>query len=167
MHITHDYAKIHLGSLKILSKPSSFAFWCSWAVWTATLFHFALIPLEFCLLLFLHTKLLSPRDQTQTHLSSPPKPPLQFLSRIRFWQKLHYQVSCIAKPTPPPSISDKETPIWKVWLPSKSFRCHWHFIKHLQCMTRIGMALRLQWELTSLTYKVCPLAISMQLAWPC
>ena len=76
MYITHVYAKIHLDSLKILSKPSSFASWSSLAVCTATLFYFALVILGLFLLVVHPTKPLSPIDQPHMSIFGVPKYPV-------------------------------------------------------------------------------------------
>ena len=89
MYITHVYAKIQLGSLKNLSNPSSFAFWSSLAVCTATHLYFALLPLGFFLLLENPTKPLSPGDQPHWGDLNTCNNGLYVLSRIEDLQNLH------------------------------------------------------------------------------
>ena len=60
MHAIHLHATTQCCSLKNLSESSSFPFWSSLVICTATLFYFALVPLSFFLLIVLLTKLLSP-----------------------------------------------------------------------------------------------------------
>ena len=64
MHIIQPYAKTQQCSMKDLIESSSFSFWSSLVICTATLFYFALVPMSFLLLVVLPTKPLSPGDWT-------------------------------------------------------------------------------------------------------
>ena len=124
-------------------QKSSYVLWKIWVnqphfhsgpTWWFVLqpyFNLLLYPWFYFLLIDHPAKPLSPRDQPHRHVLSWPDCPFPFLSRFEFHQNLHCKVPCFTKPTPPPSFWMKGTPIWNVLLPSESFRCHWHFIKHL------------------------------------
>ena len=64
MHIIKLYAKNQCCSLKNLSESTSFSFWSSLVICTATLVYFALVPLSFFLLVALPAKPLSPGEWT-------------------------------------------------------------------------------------------------------
>ena len=64
MLIMQLHAKTQWCSLKYLSESTSFSFWSSLVICTATLFYFALVPMSFFLLIVLPTKPLSPGDWT-------------------------------------------------------------------------------------------------------
>ncbi len=68
MHTIHLQAKTQCCPLKHLSELSSFPFWSSLVICTATQFYFALVSLSFFLLIVLPTKLLSPGDWTLWHI---------------------------------------------------------------------------------------------------
>ena len=68
MHTISLQAKTQCCSLEKLSELSSFPFWSSLVICTATLFYFALVPMSFFLLIALPTKPLSPGDWTLWHI---------------------------------------------------------------------------------------------------
>ena len=89
MHIIQLHAKTQCCSLKNLSESSSFPFWSSLVICTATPFYFALIPLSFFLPIVLPTKLLSPGDWTHWSIFSACNDSLQFLPKTGFLKNLH------------------------------------------------------------------------------
>ena len=64
MHVIQLNAKTQCCSLENLSESTSFSFWSSLVICTATLFYFALVILSFFLLVALPTKPLSPGEWT-------------------------------------------------------------------------------------------------------
>ena len=89
MHIIQLYAKTHWCSLKYLSESTSFSFWSSLVICTATIFYLALVALGFILLIDHSTKPLSPGDWTHWSIFGPCNNALHFLSRIEDLQILH------------------------------------------------------------------------------
>ena len=83
------YAKIQWCSLKNLSVSTSFSFWSSLVICTATLFYFALVHLSFFLLIVLPTKPLSPGDWTHWRILSACNGTFFFLSKTEVLQNLH------------------------------------------------------------------------------
>ena len=138
MHTIHLQAKTQCCSLKNLSESSSFPFWSSLVIRTATPFHFALIPLSFFLPIVLSTKLLSPGVWTHWSIFGACNDSLQFLPKSGFLKSLHYQLSVFAKLTLPLPLAPKETRIWRVWPPQELPRCSWHSIEHPVCRNSFG-----------------------------
>ena len=138
MHTIQLYAKTQWCSLKNLSKTTSFSFWSSLVIWTATLFYFALVTLSFFLLVALPTKLLSPGDWAHWRLWSACFKPFFFLSNTGVLQSLHYQLSVFAKLISPPSPISKETLIWRLWPLQELPKCTWHSVEHLVCTVSFG-----------------------------
>ena len=103
VHIIQLHAKTQCCSLKNLSESTSFSFWSSLVICTATLFYFALVPMSFFLLIVLPTKPLSPGDWTHWSIFSACNDSLQFLPKTGFLKNLHHQVPVSAKLTLPPS----------------------------------------------------------------
>ena len=89
MHMIQLHAKTHWCSLKNLSESTSFSFWSSLVICTATLIYFALVPMISFLLVVLSTKPLSPGDWTHWRILSACNEPFFFLSRTVVLQILH------------------------------------------------------------------------------
>ena len=89
MHTIQLYEKTHCCSLKNLSESTSFSFWSSLVICTATLFYFALVPLSFFLLVVLPTKPLSPGEWTHWRILSACNETFFFLSKTVVLQNLH------------------------------------------------------------------------------
>ena len=89
MHTIHLQAKTQWCSLKNLSESTSFSFWPSLVIWTATLFYFAPMPMTFFLLLTLPSKPLSPGEWTHWRIVSACNKPFFFLSKTGVLQNLH------------------------------------------------------------------------------
>ena len=94
--------------------------------------------------------------------------PCLFLS-VQNWcfAKLAQKVSDFVKLTSPPSLSTKETLIWRIWPPQELPRCLWHFVKHPVCTTRFGMISSLHCELDPLTRPACHMDLPKPIAPPC
>ena len=147
MHTIHLQAKTQYCSLKYLSESSSFPFWSSLVICTATQFYFALVPLSFFLPIVLPTLLLSPGDWAHWRFWNACSKPFFFLPKTGVLQNLHYQLSVFAKLTLPPSSTSKETLIWRFWPLQEMPKCPWHFVKHLVCMASFDMFLSLHCDL--------------------
>ena len=91
------HAKTQCCSLKNLSESTSFSFWSSLVICTATLFYFALVPMSFFLLVVLPTKPLSPGEWTHWRVLSACNKAFFFLSKTESLQNLHQQVSGFPK----------------------------------------------------------------------
>ena len=89
MHIIQLHAKTQCCSLKDLSVSTSFSFWPSFVICTATLFYFALVTLSFFLLVALPTKPLSPGGWTHWRILSACNETSFFLSKTEVLQNLH------------------------------------------------------------------------------
>ena len=89
MHIIQLYAKTHWCSLKNLSESTSFSFWSSLVICTATLNYLALVTLSFFLLVALPSKPLSPGEWTHWRFLSACNKPFFFLSKTGVLQNLH------------------------------------------------------------------------------
>ena len=83
------HAKTQCCSLKHLSESTSFSFWSSLMICTATLFHFALVPMSFFLLEALPIKPLSPGDWTHWRILSACNETIFLLSKTGVLQNLH------------------------------------------------------------------------------
>ena len=81
MHIIQLHAKTQCCSLKNLSESTSFSFWSSLVICTATLFYFALVPMNFFLLVALPAKPLRPGDWTHWRIFSACNEALFLLSK--------------------------------------------------------------------------------------
>ena len=89
MHTIQLYTKTQCCSLKHLSESTSFLFWSSLVICTATLFYFALVTLSFFLLVALPTKPLSPGEWTLWRILSACNETFFFLSKTVVLLNLH------------------------------------------------------------------------------
>ena len=89
MHIIQLHAKSQCCCLKDLSVSTSFSFWSSLVICTATLFYFNLVTLSFFLLEALPAKPLSPGEWTHWGILSACNEPFFFLSKTVALQNLH------------------------------------------------------------------------------
>ena len=89
MHMIQLHAKTHWCSLKNLSESTSFSFWSSLVICTATLNYLALVTLSFFLLIEHPAKPLSPGDWTHWSIFGPCNNALHFLPRTEDLQNLH------------------------------------------------------------------------------
>ena len=89
MHIIQLHAKTQCCYLKNLSESTSFSFWSSLVICTATLFYFTLVPMSFFLLVALPTKPLSPGEWTHWRILSACNETIFLLSKTGVWQNLH------------------------------------------------------------------------------
>ena len=89
MHMIQLYAKTHWCPLKKLRESSSFSFWPSLVICTATLIYFALVPMSFFLLVALPTKPLSPGEWTHWRNLSACNETFFFLPKAEVLQNLH------------------------------------------------------------------------------
>ena len=89
MHTIQLHAKTQRCSLKHLNESTSFSFWSSLVICTATLFYFTLVPLNFFLLVALPTKPLSPGEWTHWRILSACNETFFFLSKTVVLQNLH------------------------------------------------------------------------------
>ena len=144
--------------MKNLSESTSFSFWSSLVICTATLFYFTLVPMSLFQLVALPSKPLSPEEWTHWRFVSACNKPFFFLSKTGVLQSLHYQLSVFAKLTLPPSLASKETMIWSFWPPQELPRCPWHSVEHPVCRNSFGRSSSLHCGLEPLTQQPCPLS---------
>ena len=156
------YAKIQLSSLKYLSKPSSFALWTNWLVYTATPIFLTLFVLEFFLHVVHPTKPLCPEVWTHWDIFWCMQWWPLFSVQIWFFQKLVLWIFALAKITLSFSLASKEIMIWKFLSPEQPSGCPWHFVEQLECVNCFDMTFALHWKLAHPAVSACPLA----LPWP-